>query len=445
MLRSVIRIDSEALINLHRVDKFTCLLPRAVHNGVERRTDPTFMKRKDVEQMLAAGLITPEQAGAINAHFRLKEGRGWHWLLVCLTALAGGLIVAGIIMLISANWYTIPSLLKMVCAMALLLLCWIGWVKQREQRPLVAEVLGFCGAGVWLGCIALYGQIFQLQNPFIEGFTLFFVGILPLPFICRQRLLIWAVVICSFVQLSLMCLTRDSYLSLVRLYPGGLWEWYLLAGLPLLGGMWWVLAERWRVAGERWSGYYWPAPVLLLAGVSVAQGMMYVPGEFLELDAVVYTEMVLLPLLLLSLKPRGVDWLPWCGVVAVISLVLPCTIGVSYLKELTESCRCDGIMHEPVLPVWVGRLSGIVVYMLLALLMLYCGWRALRLSWINIGTLMVIYAAIALVADVLDSYTFSGLVLVVTGLLMLGLGWLLEKGRRRLVQSVKNAQSSTEL
>ena len=58
---------------------------------------------------------------------------------------------------------------------------------------------------------------------------------------------------------------------------------------------------------------------------------------------------------------------------------------------------------------------------------------------------MVIYAAIALVADVLDSYTFSGVVLVVTGLLMLGLGWLLEKGRRRLVQSVKNAQSSTEL
>ena len=150
-----------------------------------------------------------------------------------------------------------------------------------------------------------------------------------------------------------------------------------------------------------------------------------------------------MPVLLLCLKPRGTGWLPWCGLTAVLSLCLPGVLGVSCLREMTQGFSINGCHYDALLPEWAGRLSGVVIYMLLALLMIYSGWRALRLSWINIGSLMMVYAAIALVADVLDSYTFSGLVLVVTGLLLLGLGWLLEKGRRHLVKSVKEAQSST--
>ena len=401
------------------------------------------MKRKDVETMLSAGLISPEQATAITEHFRLNDGRGWRWLLICLCALAGGLIVAGIIMLISANWENIPPIAKMGCSMALLLLCWLGWAWQRERRPIVAEVLGFCGAGMWLGSIALYGQIFQLQNPFVEGFTLFFAGIVLLPFICRQRLLIWAVVICSFVQCVLLMATNESPMCLPAIWPKLPWDEYLLGALPLLLGLWWGLAERWRVAGVRWSGYSWLAPVLLIVGVSAAQSMMYIPGNFPEMNTVLWAELATMPVLLLCLKPRGTGWLPWCGLALVLSLCLPCVLGVSCLREMTQGFSINGCHYDALLPEWAGRLSGVVIYMLLSLLMIYSGWRALRLSWINIGSLMMVYAAIALVADVLDSYTFSGLVLVVTGLLLLGLGWLLEKGRRHLVKSVKEAQSST--
>ena len=401
------------------------------------------MKRKDVETMLSAGLISPEQATAITEHFRLNDGRGWRWLLVCLCALAGGLIVAGIIMLISANWEDIPPIVNMGCSMALLLLGWLGWAWQRELRPIVAEVLGFCGAGMWRGSIALYGQIFQLQNPFVEGFTLFFAGIVLLPFICRQRLLIWAVVICSFVQCVLLMVSNECPMCLPAIWPKLPWDEYLLGALPLLLGLWWGLAERWRVAGVRWSGDSWLAPVLLIVGVSAAQSMMYIPGNFPEMNTVLWAELAAMPVLLLCLKPRGTGWLPWCGLALVLSLCLPCILGVSCLREMTQGFSINGCHYDALLPEWAGRLSGVVIYMLLSLLMIYSGWRALRLSWINIGSLMMVYAAIALVADVLDSYTFSGLVLVVTGLLLLGLGWLLEKGRRHLVKSVKEAQSST--
>ena len=69
--------------------------------------------------------------------------------------------------------------------------------------------------------------------------------------------------------------------------------------------------------------------------------------------------------------------------------------------------------------------------------LMYLGYRVKRISWLNYGSLMVLMAGIALIANVLESLTESGLVLIVAGLLMLGLVWLLEKQRRVLVKSIK--------
>ncbi len=379
------------------------------------------MKRKDIERILAARLISPAQRDAIVEHFRLDEKVGVRWLLICLSALASILIVAGLVMLISANWYSIPPLDKMVCAMLLLVACWVAWAWQREERPIVSEVLGFCGAGVWLGCIALYGQIFQLQNPFVEGCTLFFAGIVLIPFICRQRFLIWAVTVTSFIELGTLGTGRDSYLDFYNWIPG--WQDdYTPVTLALLGVIWWGLAEKWNVASSRWNSYSWVAPVLLLVGINFAQGMMYASFEVSNLDEVEMVFMGLIPVVLLLLKPRGMQWMPWCGMSAVISLVFPCF----YLMDVVEA-----------------DIVGILIYFCMALVVMFSGVKAMRMSWINIGSLMVVLTAIALVADVLDSYTFSGLVLVAAGLLLLGLGVLLEKSRRRLILAVKNSQPST--
>ncbi|MBQ3218791.1 MAG: DUF2157 domain-containing protein [Akkermansia sp.] len=379
------------------------------------------MKRKDIEKILAARLISPAQCDAIVEHFRLNEKVGLRWLLICLSALASILIVSGLVMLISANWYSIPPLLKMVCCMLLMVGCWVAWYWQRESRPIVSEVLGFCGAGAWLGCIALYGQIFQLQNPFVEGCTLFFAGIALIPFICRQRFLIWVVVAASFIELGALGTGRDSYLNFYNWLPG--WEDdYTPFALVLLGTVWWCVAEKWNAASSRWNSYSWVAPVLLLLGVNVAQGMMYTELNISDLDEVEMVFMGLIPVVLLLLKPRGMQWMPWCGMSAVISLVFPCF----YLMDVVEA-----------------DIVGILIYFCMALVVMFSGVKAMRMSWINIGSLMVVLTAIALVADVLDSYTFSGLVLVAAGLLLLGLGVLLEKSRRHLILAVKNSQPST--
>ena len=90
--------------------------------------------------MQAAGLISAEQEEAIAAYFHLNGGRRWNWLVMSMSSLAGALILGGIIMLISANWESIPDVVKMVTAMALLLGFWLTWARTRETKPLVAEV-----------------------------------------------------------------------------------------------------------------------------------------------------------------------------------------------------------------------------------------------------------------------------------------------------------------
>ena len=77
------------------------------------------MKRKETEQLQAAGIISAEQAAAIAEHFHLNGGRRWNWPVLSMSSLAGALILGGIIMLISANWEAIPDLVKMMMAMGL--------------------------------------------------------------------------------------------------------------------------------------------------------------------------------------------------------------------------------------------------------------------------------------------------------------------------------------
>jgi tetrahydromethanopterin S-methyltransferase subunit E len=72
--------------------------------------------------------------------------------------------------------------------------------------------------------------------------------------------------------------------------------------------------------------------------------------------------------------------------------------------------------------------------------LMYAGSCAKRVDWVNFGAMVVLLAGIALVANVLDSLSGSGLVLIVAGLVMLGLVWLLEKQRRVLAKSIREGK-----
>ena len=371
------------------------------------------MKRKEIEQLQAAGLISAEQAVAIAEHFHLNGGRRWNWLVLSMSTLAGGLILGGIIMLISANWESIPDVVKMAVAMALLLGFWVAWARTRETYPWISEGLGLVGGGMWLGCIALYGQIFQLQNPFAEGCALFFLGVCAIPFIVRQRLLVVVVAVTSAVLLGALLDNRESWLSLRPWISDDSTE---MACWVLLCMVWWLLGEHWRTSAGACRSYAWIGMVAILHFLFIAQISLLYQAVSADENPVLPGLLLAVPLLLLW-KPKGVDWPHWGLMMALFSLPYP--IGLM-LKGSAG-----------------GEFMGVLCGFAMGGGLMYLGHAAKRLSWLNYGSLMVFFAGIALIANVLESLTGSGLVLITAGLLMLGLVWLLEKQRRALAKSIK--------
>ncbi len=372
------------------------------------------MKRKEIEQLQAAGLISAEQAVAIAEHFHLNGGRRWNWLVLSMSTLAGGLILGGIIMLISANWESIPDVVKMAVAMALLLGFWVAWARTRETYPWISEGLGLVGGGMWLGCIALYGQIFQLQNPFAEGCMLFFLGVCMIPFIVRQRLLVVVVAVASAVLLAALEDNRDSWLSLRSCIRS---EAAMAGAYLLLSLLWWLLGEHWRRAKGFCRSYAWMGEVAILPWLCIVQAQLFHHAFWFEKwQPELYVVLLAVPALLLW-KPRGISWPHWGLMMAMLSLPYPVGLLLSGAAG--------------------AELLGVLCGFALGGGLMYLGYQAKRISWLNYGSLMVFFAGIALIANVLESLTGSGLVLIIAGLLMLGLVWMLEKQRRLLVKSIK--------
>lgn len=372
------------------------------------------MKRKDVEQMQAAGLISAEQAVAITEHFHLNANRGAQYVVRIMAGLAGALILGGIIMLISANWELIPNWTKMSVAMLLLLGAWLVWLRVRGNHPYVAEVFALIGGGMWLGCIALYGQIFQLQNPFAEGCMLFFLGVAAIPFIVRSQVLMLVVAVTSCVLLGALADNRETWLSLAPWMRDGS---TMVAGLGLLFVLWWVLAERWRGSMGFCRYYAWLSIPALLSYICMVQVPLFYHGvSTLEKGAVLPSLLVAVPVLLAVARPREYEWRHWWLVVLLLSLPLP----VGY---------------------WCGsELLGVLCGFGIGGGLMYLGASVKRLAWVNYGALVVLLAGFALIANVLDSLSGSGMVLILAGLVLLGLVWMLEKQRRVLVNSIKEGK-----
>lgn len=374
-----------------------------------------MMKRKDIEQMQAAGLISARQAVAIAEHFHLNANRGQQYVVRIMAALAGMLILGGIVMLISANWELIPDVVKMSVSMLLLLGFWIAWARTRVVYPWISEGLGLVGGGMWLGCIALYGQIFQLQNPFAEGCMLFFLGVCAIPFIVRQRMLVVLVAVASAVLLGALMDNRESWLSL---QPWISDDSAVMACWVLLCLVWWLLGEHWRTSTGFCRSYAWIGIVAILHFLCIVQIPLLYQAIRIREDSVTVVMLLLLavPLLLLW-KPKDVAWPHWGLMITLLSLPYPIGLMLSGAAG--------------------GAFLGVLCGFAMGGGLMYLGYAARRISWLNYGSLMVFFAGIALIANVLESLTGSGMVLIMAGGLLLGLVWLLEKQRRTLAKSIK--------
>lgn len=370
------------------------------------------MKQKDVDQMLAAGLITSDQASAITAHFRLNESRAGRWLLFILASLSSALILGGIIMIISANWDEIPNLVKMIAGMLIMVSFWVAWYKLKERMPMVAESMGLAGGGMWLANIALYGQIFQLQNPFVEGCALFFTGIVLLPFLAKQRLLYGVVIVTSFILFvaATQCHTSPLHLPID--------DETTCAFVLLMGLGWWLASERCRTAKGAAKSYAWVNIPLSLVLIFLLQLFLLYPiathGEVINTYPLIGV-----PIVMFFCKPKGANTQAWIAL--TVFTLIAAFIGLNK----------TGDERFAIFYIFIG-----FIY---ALIWMRNGWLAKRVDWINYGAILIFFTGIATFANIMETLTGSGITLIISGLILLSLTVMLEKQRRHLIASIKSS------
>lgn len=380
------------------------------------------MKRKELDELVSVGLITAEQREAIEIHFRQGRGRGSRWLMLCLSWLAAAFVVAGVVMLVSANWESIPPLVKMSSGMGLMLAAWVAWACCVKGWPVLAEFFGLVGGGMWLANLALYGQIFQIQLPFVEGVAVFLAGIVLLPFVVRQRLLLGAVAVTSVVWLIALFQTESGE-SVLSLYA---WKEYAAASCMLLLAAWWLFGENCYRCRGGYRTYSWIAVPALLAFLMMHWESGWL-GEFPWRPGSSGEEGWYLcwclwggvPLLMLLARP-GVPWLSWLVLTVLMASLQPVLFILG--KEWGF-----GVEWE---------LCRMLLLFLCALALMLAGMQGNRPFWINAGALLVVCCGFNLASDFLDSYTGSGLVMVGCGALLLLFTIVLEKSRRRMMRAI---------
>ena len=369
------------------------------------------MKRKDVDKMCADGLISEAQRESIVAHYHLEESGTGHWLLLCLSLLAAALIVAGASMLLWAYWAELTPLHKVLSGAVGLVAVWAVCFLLNKRAPLLSEGMAVLGAVVWGLNLALHEHLFAFNLPFADYCAIFLAGIVLIPVLSRQRLLVGVVALSSAVLLLSIMGVSESSNSLFYI-PWLQSEQNALISIMVLALFWWLVGEKCRRSTGRCRGYYWVSICAFVGFLFLVQmHLLYRKSSYTLVGCILIAAVMLLSLLL---KPREVRWGYW-----LLLMVPTCLL-------LLLSC-------SPI----SSHIVGAVACSVYAALLMLVGSRSHRVAWINYGSLMAVFVMVAVLDNLLGSLEVSGITLIIAGSLELAFVFLMEGQRRRLVRRAK--------
>ncbi|MBQ9759259.1 MAG: DUF2157 domain-containing protein [Opitutales bacterium] len=388
------------------------------------------MKYSDAEKLLELGLISREQRDAIVEQLKLSPAASRNYLLIAFSCLGGVLVLAGIILLISANWAEIPPLAKQISAAALMLAFWIFGLRfvcrKENPRPILGESLCFVGAGLWLGNIALYGQIYQISSEPSKAIGAWVLGIFLLPWLVRLRGVFLMSLVAAFIWLC--CKAEEVPNDIDEVF-----YFHFLAFFAAVSALGIFLSNLKNETRERVRGYgplaAWTAfPALVL----LAQPLCYVrlfdyDGKVLLVPA----GLLLIASLLFSFRKK----LGALGNVAAILLgafpLVP--LGLGYLDSATQT-PADVIHALMIGTLFVCGNAAMVL-----------GAKVTKKFYVNLGAMMIFLSAIALALEVVGSLTSSGLALIAAGVFLIIVGYVLERQRRKITAKIKEEASADRL
>ncbi len=236
---------------------------------------------REVGDWVGAGLIDRHQAEAILARYgtSLAGGQGsafGYYVLTALAALFGGL---ALILILSHNWDEIPRLVRMLGLVGLTLTVnLIGGYQLLRERPRAGAIWLFFGGISYGMSIMLIAQIYHLGEHFPDGIYWWALGVLPLLWLTRSRLIALQALALATVWLSTEAQTGFFPASYPLFALASLWlVWQhkhsALIFLAALAGLvaWLNLLLSWA-AGDwlRYDAFVDQLPLTVALGLAMA-------------------------------------------------------------------------------------------------------------------------------------------------------------------------------
>lgn len=386
---------------------------------------------------VADGIVTVAQRDALLARHPVPAS-GSHRFLAILAMLGGTMLVVGVSLIIKSNWDQIGDWVKIVGLVALLTGSYaLGYRLKIAPGcyPRTGDACLMAGAALFLLGIALVSQIFHIDSRPANGVLLWWAGIVALPWLLHARGMQLVSLIAGLTWLGMELAARDSIIGLLPASRHYFNDGYLFAAASVPVG--------WTVA---------------LFGVGLRLGRH---DDFAGLHEKVGLLIVCLALYALSYS-WSTDWwrlhemAPASGgsIVALVGLALGGVVW-AWLQNYPALKRLAWAIAPTFVPV-AGHLAGLdlldsgwlwgacasVALFLLNLAMIRAGLAEERESWINLGMAFLALNIVTRYFLLFGSMLEGGVFFIVTGLLILGLGWYLERKRRSLVHRLRGEAGS---
>ncbi len=384
------------------------------------------MKIKVIEQLCAEGVLQPEQLERIRLEAEKAPPATRRWLATCLALLAAALVAAGGWWLLMERYlYLLSPTVRCIGGMLMMTAAWIGWYVQREKRPQVAQGLALLGAFLWMGNIALISTLYKLNGEPPDFLAVSLLGLIFIPFLTRQVLLIGLVAgLSAFFWMSMIECQGDTPLSIHDFaQKHGIVCYYISVILWLV---WWLAGENWRNSrgiyrGYRWVGvvalgYYLPCTLYYLITARQNESLPYLG-----------TISLAVPVLCALFKPRGTAWGPW--------MLFGITTGIFATSwALNQLPLEENVRHGLIL--LIGAVEAAVL--------MGTGVVLQRSSWVIIGACFTAFLVLVMVIKkIFPTQEMTGEVLIGLAVLLVSAAFLISRARRSGIQAKEASDTNS--
>ena len=382
--------------------------------------------RQESAGWVQEGLVSGPQREALLARHPETESSGGGRFVAILGSVGGALLLAGVCLLISANWQEIGDWVKIGGLVALLVGAYGAgwWAKIAPGRySKTGDAFFMLGAGLFMAGIALVSQIFHLNSRPASGVLIWWLGIVAIPWLVRSKGAQFVSLVAGLTWIGMEMGTHGSWLEIYSQSNG----YHSGSELPfvgvygLLGLALWLAGLGLRTTRHddfaelhEKLGALLVCVALYLLGFARHQWEWRSQAEF----------MVLHPLLLAGVLILAGAIFAWrCSRKEVLSLLVWWVIALVPMVALSASIHLnDGGWLWSALA-WAGLL-------VLNIGMIRTGLATGRAGWVNLGIGFIALNIITRYFDLFGTMLQGGIFFVVSGVIVLTLGIYLERKRR---------------